>query len=128
MSSILAVALGGAFGSVLRFWVGSAYLKAGLTVLPWGTFTVNVTGSLALGFLARYFGPPSGGSPTLFLALTVGLCGGYTTFSTFTLDLYTMMERGSVGRALSYAIASVVLSYGALVVGYQWARALRPLP
>jgi CrcB protein len=127
MSSVLTVALGGAFGSVLRYWVGSAFLKAGMTGFPWSTFTVNVTGSLALGFLARYLGPPAGSS-TVFLALTVGVCGGYTTFSTFTLDLHTMMARGSVGRALLYAAASVLLSYGALFAGYQWAKALRPLP
>ena len=98
-----------------------------MTGLPWGTFTVNVTGSLALGFLARYFAPPAG-SPTLFLLLTVGLCGGYTTFSTFTLDLLTLIERGSYGRAAGYVALSVLLSFTALVAGYQWARALRPLP
>jgi fluoride exporter len=125
--SLLVVALGGAVGSVLRYLVGAALLRPGVPALPWGTFTVNVTGSLALGFLARYFGPPHG-SPALFLALTVGLCGGYTTFSTFTLDMLTMVERGAASRALLYALTSVVASYAALVLGYQLARALRPLP
>src|SRR5687768_13399553 len=98
-------------------------LRQGLTGLPWGTFAVNVTGSLALGFLARYFGPPHG-SETLFLALTVGLCGGYTTFSTFTLDMLTMVERGEAGRAAIYAVASVLVAYAALALGYQAARVL----
>jgi CrcB protein len=98
-----------------------------VSALPWSTFTVNVTGALALGFLARYFAPPHG-SPTLFLALTVGLCGGYTTFSTFALDMFTLAERGEFGRAVLYAVASVALSYGALALGYQAARMLRPLP
>lgn len=127
MRALLAVALGGALGSVLRYGVNAALLRPGLESLPWGTLTVNVTGSLALGFLARYFGPPHG-SETLFLALTVGLCGGYTTFSTFTLDLLTMVERGTAGRAALYAVLSVAAAYAALVLGYQVARTLRPLP
>jgi len=98
-----------------------------MTALPWSTFTVNVTGALALGFLARHFAPPHG-SPTLFLALTVGLCGGYTTFSTFTLDMFTLAERNEMGRAALYALVSVVVSFAALVAGYQAARLLRPLP
>lgn len=127
MISIAVVAAGGAVGSALRYWVGTVFLRPGMAALPWGTFTVNVTGALALGFLARYFAPPHG-SPTLFLALTVGLCGGYTTFSTFTLDMFTLAERGENGRAAIYALASVVASYVALVAGYQVARLLRPLP
>lgn len=127
MRSLLVVALGGALGSVLRYAVGAALLRQGLAGLPWGTFVVNVTGSLALGFLARYFGPPHA-SEAVFLALTVGLCGGFTTFSTFTLDLLTMVERGDVGRAALYAAASVLAAYAALALGYQAARALRPLP
>ena len=127
MKSLLVVALGGALGSVLRYGVGLAFLRAGVAAVAVATFAVNVTGSFALGFLARYFAPPLG-SPVLFLALTVGLCGGYTTFSTFTLDLFTLAERGAMGRALLYALASVAVSYAALVVGYQLARTLRPLP
>ena len=127
LSTLLAVALGGALGSVLRYGVSAALLRPDFDWFPWGTLTVNVTGSLALGFLARYFGPPHG-SDTLFLALTVGLCGGYTTFSTFTLDMLTMVERGAAGRAALYAILSVAAAYAALFLGYQAARALRPLP
>jgi len=127
MLSIAAVAVGGAVGSVLRYWVGAAFLRSGLDTVPWGTFTVNVTGGLALGFLARYFAPPQG-SPTVFLFLTVGLCGGYTTFSTFTLDMFTLAERGEMGRAALYAVASVAFAYVALVVGYHAAKVLRPLP
>src|SRR5687768_7542864 len=99
MKSILFVALGGALGSVLRYLVGIAFLRPGFNDLPWGTLAVNVSGALALGFLARYFAPPHA-SPALFLALTVGLCGGYTTFSTFTLDMFTLVERGSASRAI----------------------------
>jgi CrcB protein len=124
--AFLAVALGGAVGSALRWMVSGWFSRPGLE-LPWGTFTVNVTGALLMGFLARYFAPPHG-SPAMFLALTVGLCGGYTTFSSFSLDMLTMVERGSTGRAILYALASVLFSYAALALGYLAARSLRPLP
>jgi CrcB protein len=127
VTAALAIAFGGAVGSLARYFVGLAFLHSGFTNLPWGTFTVNVTGGFALGFLARYFGPPHA-SHAMFLASTVGLCGGYTTFSTFTLDMFTLVERGAIGRALLYALASVAASYAALMLGYHLARSLRPLP
>jgi CrcB protein len=126
VKAILAVAAGGALGSVLRFLVGDALLKASAGAIGYGTLAVNVTGSLALGFLARFWAPPHG-SHTVFLALTVGLCGGYTTFSTFSLDLFVLAERGEVNKALLNALATVVLSYGALVIGYTAAKVLRPV-
>ena len=102
------------------------FCARGFRLFPWER-SPSTSRARSLGFLARYFGPPHG-SPTLFLALSVGLCGGYTTFSTFTLDMYTMVERGAASRAILYALASVLASYAALVLGYQLARAMRPLP
>jgi fluoride exporter len=125
MTHAAAVAFGGAVGAVLRYFAGVAALRLGFVTLPVGTFTVNVVGSLALGFLGRYFAPPNG-SPTLFLGLTAGLCGGFTTFSAFSLDLLTMIERGQPGRAILYAIASVTISLAALTVGVLAARNLHP--
>lgn len=125
MRLLAVVAFSGGVGTALRYLVGIAALRVGYTTVPVGTFAVNVTGSLALGFLARYFAPPHG-SATVFAALTVGLCGGFTTFSTFALDLFAMVERHQAGRALAYALASVLLSYSALVLGYVVARTLRP--
>lgn len=118
---LLAVAVGGALGSVLRYAVGVLWIGAGATGFPWGTLLVNVTGSFALGFLARWFSPASASSP-LVLLLTVGVCGGYTTFSTFTLETFALTERGEWVRALAYVLASVVASYLALALGYQLAR------
>lgn len=86
--------------------------------------TVNITGSLALGFLGRYFAPPHG-SHAVFLFVTVGLCGGYTTFSTFALDAFTLVERGVSVRAAAYLLLSVADSYLALIAGYVSARSLR---
>ena len=121
----LAVLAGGAIGSALRYAIAGVWLTPTSLSFPWGTLVVNVTGSMALGFLARYFAPPHG-SHALFLFLTVGICGGFTTFSTFTLDAFALVERGAVLRATVYLAASVALSYVALIAGYVGARALRP--
>ena len=110
----------------MRYAVGSVWLRSAALGFPWGTLFVNVTGSLALGFLARYFGPPHG-SHTTFLFLTVGLCGGYTTFSTFTLETFTLVQGGAALRALGYVLVSVVLSYIALMGGYALAKPLHPV-
>ena len=125
MTHVAAVAIGGALGTLLRYSTGVIAIRLGVLTVPVGTFTVNVLGSFALGFLGRYFAPPHG-TTTVFVGLTVGLCGGFTTFSTFTLDLYTMMERGQPGRALSYAVASVLVSFAALALGIAAARQLQP--
>lgn len=122
---LAAVTISGGVGTALRYLVGVGVLRAGITTVPIGTLAVNVFGSLALGFLARYFAPPHG-STTLFAALTVGLCGGFTTFSTFALDLFGMVERNQATRAAIYAVSSVLLSYLALALGFIIARALRP--
>ena len=125
MRLLALVAFSGGVGTALRYLVGIAALRAGYTQVPVGTFAVNVIGSFALGFLARYFAPPHG-STTVFAALTVGLCGGFTTFSTFALDVFGMVERHQAGRAMLYAVASVLFSYSALAAGLVIARTLRP--
>jgi CrcB protein len=125
LHAIGAVALGGAIGAVLRYGVAGLVQQSTGAAIGLGTLAVNVSGALALGFLARMYAPPHG-SPILFLALTVGLCGGYTTFSTFSLDMFTLVERGQALRAIMYAFVTVMLSYGALAIGYGTARVLRP--
>jgi len=121
----LAVLIGGAIGSALRYAIAGVWLTPASMNFPWGTLAVNVSGSMALGFLGRYYAPPHG-SHEVFLLLTVGLCGGFTTFSTFTLDAFTLVERGAAARASLYVLASVALSYVALILGYVAARAVRP--
>ncbi len=120
----LVVMLGGGVGTALRYAVSGIWLIPVSLDFPWGTLAVNISGSLALGFLGRYFAPPHG-APLLFLFLTVGVCGGYTTFSTFTLDTFTLVERGMSAHTL-HVLASVAAAYIALIAGYSIARSIRP--
>ena len=117
----LAIALGGAVGSVLRYAVALVMQNVSVD-FPYGTLTINVTGSLVLGFLTRFLLPTTV-SPELRAALTIGVCGGYTTFSTFSYEAAALMEGGHVGRAAIYAVLSAVLSVGAMFAGFALARA-----
>jgi CrcB protein len=121
---ILAVALGGAAGSVLRYALGYAIQARLLTVFPVGTLIVNVTGSLLLGFLVRFVLDTPAVSVETRLLVTTGFCGGYTTFSTFSYETARLIEDGDWVRAGSYVTASVVLSIAATFVGIALARAV----
>ena len=119
---VLAVAAGGALGAVARYGVALAALRGGAT-FPVGTLAVNVVGSLLLGALVRLFATVPGSAPTpLELGLTVGLCGGFTTFSTFSLDTLRLLQAGQYGRAGTYALLSVLLSVAAVWAGWGLAQ------
>ena len=106
LTPILSVALGGALGATVRYLTGLAVLRLFGTGFPWGTMTVNVVGSLSMGLLFVVL--PHGGRTSLFLM--TGVLGGFTTFSAFSLDAVQLYDRGEVGLAAVYVIASVVLS------------------
>ncbi|WP_414899194.1 fluoride efflux transporter FluC [Sphingomonas sp. Leaf10] len=89
---------------------------------PWGTLGVNLLGGLAMGLLMGALSRSGGGSEAARLAIGVGLLGGFTTFSAFSLDMVTMLERGAMGSAIGYALASVVGAGVALFVGLQLTR------
>lgn len=113
-TTILYVAAGGALGSVARY-VSMVTLGALVGAgFPWGTLFVNVVGSFAMGVLAELGALVWQPSPDLRLFLTVGILGGFTTFSTFSLDVALLVERQSWALAGAYAAASVALSVGAL--------------
>lgn len=123
-SFILAVAVGGAIGSIARYLVGIAAGKLLGFDLPWGTLIINVTGSFLIGLFVGLFATRWDLSQAARVFLTVGICGGYTTFSTFALDAWYLIERGQVAATAAYAIASVILSIGALIVALQIVRAM----
>jgi fluoride exporter len=117
----LAIALGGAAGSLARYWLGSGLLAVSQT-FPVGTLLINVTGSFLLGALLT--GLPSYPPTALRAGLMIGVCGGFTTFSTFSGEVVALVERGALGRAGAYALASVLLSALATSGGMLLGRAL----
>jgi len=119
---ILAVALGGAIGSVARFLVGIGSTKLFGLAFPWGTLIINIVGSFLIGAFAESFALRWDAPQSVRVFLTVGICGGFTTFSTFSLDAYLLMERGELWPAAAYMIGSVVLSIGALLAGLHLMR------
>jgi fluoride exporter len=121
---ILSVAAGGAIGSVARYLVGIWSGKIFGINFPWGTMIINVTGSFLIGLFVGLFATKWDLPQATRIFLIVGICGGYTTFSTFSLDSFYLMERGEAVAAGAYMIGSVVLSLGALIAAMLVVRAL----
>lgn len=123
MQTMLLIGAGGALGALGRYGAGVFVGRFWAGPLPLATLLVNVVGSLAMGlligFLARYV-PAWQNEARLFLA--VGLLGGFTTFSAFSLDAVTLIERGQSGLALLYVLASVIVSILALFAGLMLMR------
>ena len=119
---VLAVAVGGAIGSVARYLVAIGSGKIFGINFPWGILIINVTGSFLIGVFVGLFATKWDLPQSVRIFLTVGICGGYTTFSTFSLDSYYLMERGQLLMALAYIVGSVVLSICALVGGLYLTR------
>lgn len=112
------IAVGSALGGVLRYLLGGAIQRAAGPGFPVGTMIVNISGSFLLGFLLRYATQPPSLTPELRAFLTVGLCGGYTTFSTFSAETVGLMQDGQWGKALTYALGSLVLALAATAAGF----------
>ncbi len=118
MNPFIPVMAGGAIGAALRYATGLALpMRSGW---PWGTFAVNIVGGFAMGLLAAWL--MRGGSETLRLFAGVGLLGGFTTFSAFSLESFQLIERGQWGLATAYAAASVIGAIAALALGFAIAR------
>jgi CrcB protein len=124
LSLILAVAAGGAIGSVTRLAVGFGVTRLMGPAFPWGTLLVNIAGSFIIGVLVESFALRWHQTQARQALHTVGFCGGFTTFSTFSLDAFALFQRGETGLAAAYVIASVVLSIAALLAGLQVVRAI----
>lgn len=121
MYQLLLVMTGGALGSGARFLVGRATLAGFGPNFPYGTLTVNLVGGCAMGLLVGFLARHSVGENWRLL-LGVGVLGGFTTFSAFSLDVVTLIERGSLGVALGYALVSVIGSIVALFAGLSLMR------
>jgi fluoride exporter len=117
MYTYLSVALGGALGSMARYATG-VYVGRWLgTAFPWSTLLINIVGSFLIGAFAESFALRWDASQSTRVFLVVGICGGYTTFSTFSLDVVTLINRGETLTAGAYIVASVALGLLALYGG-----------
>lgn len=116
------VALGSAIGGSVRYLIGTLMPVRADVGFPWATLFVNVTGSLLLGLIARYASVPGTMSLELRMFLTVGICGGYTTFSAFSLETTTLIQRGRYDVAIAYVVISVLLSLAAAFAGMALAQ------
>ena len=123
MNTIL-VMIGGAIGSALRFQLGGVTLRAWGPGFPWGTLIANISGGLAMGLLAGILARTSGGNEPYRLFFGVGVLGGFTTFSAFSLETFGMLERGQFGLAAAYIVASVAGAIAGLAAGVVVMRAV----
>ena len=118
VTKLMLIFLGGGLGAIGRYLVGRGALHAFGAAWPYGTFLVNVLGGLAMGILVGTLAHRGGANQQSWqLLLGVGLLGGFTTFSAFSLETALMIEKRAYGAALSYVSASVLLSVFALFVG-----------
>lgn len=127
MTASLYVALGGGCGSWLRFLTGRAVSGAigpvAAGAFPWATLAINVAGSFAMGLLAGWLARHGQGGEQWRLLLGVGVLGGFTTFSAFSLEIANLAQRGAFGLAALYAAASVVAGIAGLFAGLALMRA-----
>lgn len=124
------VALGGAIGSVARFWLTEISARLWGGDFPWGTILANVSGSFLIGLIAALpmLGPRDLLGPLGRQFLMIGIMGGYTTFSSFSLQTLTMLQHGHVAKALANVAGSVALCLVAVWAGYALAASFSAKP
>lgn len=114
---IVWVGIGGAIGSIGRYLVGRELTERIGGLFPWGTFTVNVVGAFLIGVLFALLTERGIGHDHLRLLLVVGFLGGFTTFSSYTLEAVNLLESGHTGTALLYLLGSNLLGLAVCVAG-----------
>lgn len=117
MRMVLAIGLGGALGAVSRHFMAGWISRLTGHGFPWGIMIVNILGSFLMGLLITYLSHHFDTTPELRAFIAVGVLGGFTTFSTFSLETALLIERGQLAEAAGYVTGSVVLAIGGLFAG-----------
>ena len=120
--NIFSIFLGGGIGAVVRYLTSLLYLKVFNFNFPLATLSVNLVGSFLLGILAVYLFEDDTIPEPVKYALTVGLCGGFTTFSTFAFEVFDMLKRGEYFISIFYIVLSVFLSVLIAAAGFYWTK------
>ena len=114
---VLLIALGGAIGSVCRYGLGGLAYRLSGSVFPWGTLAVNIIGSLVIGFLLGVFERGAIG-PNMRMFLFVGILGGFTTFSSYTLETFSLFREGQARLAITNMMVSNIVGLAAVFIGF----------
>ncbi len=122
MDKYLIVMLGSALGGSLRYWLSNVVYKFLPVTFPYGTLVVNFTGSFILALVIFYFDEKFLISPLLKLFLTIGICGGFTTFSTFSLETFNLFKEAEYFYAIANIFLSVIICLAAVYFGYVVSR------
>ena len=117
MRQVLAIAAGGAVGSLLRFWMSNWVHSFTDRSFPYGTLVVNVLGCLLMGFLFVLFSDRLSDNPVLRAGILIGILGGFTTFSAFSIETFNLIDQGAWAKAVANMSGSLVLCVGATWIG-----------
>jgi CrcB protein len=118
------IAIGGSLGSIARYWVGSTIASRLGTKFPYGTFVINITACVIIGFSLAYLGRRSELNPAWRFLIPVGFVGAYSTFSTFEWETFSSLQLGAVLIAALYVVLSIFLGLVAVWCGYMIARVI----
>jgi CrcB protein len=124
MRTIVAIGIAGALGALARYGLDGVVSRRFPSSFPWGTFVVNMSGAFVLGFLMTLMTEQLTTASWLRSALTIGLLGAYTTFSTLSYETYRLLEDGAVGVAAANMLGSAAVGLFAVYLGVVSARAL----
>ena len=117
MQKYLYIALGGALGSIARYWVGATVASRAGTRFPWGTFVINMTACIIIGFSMTYLSRRANLNPAWRFLVPIGFIGAYSTFSTYEWETLSTLRAGAFLIASTYAVGSLILGLVAVWCG-----------